>query len=382
MVFDLSLEPHQQELQRTAHGLFAERCPRTTIRDVEAGGSGHIPELWQEMAELGWLGLAMPSAYGGSDGGFLDLYVLYEEMGRFMVPGPHLDTVALAGELLLSVGTEEQKSRILADIAGGRCIVSLASFEASGVFDPSGIATTATSTGGGYVISGQKLLVGFAELANLFLVTARGGGSGADGVTLLLVEADAAGISVERLDNIAGVPLYAVGFDGVEVPASLVVGEAGAGWPALSAAATKAALLQTSAIVGAAREVLDMTNQYAKDREQFGTPIGRHQAVQYMVSDILIALHTLDVLGKQAAFRVGTGRSFDREAAMAIAHGKRAAAHLHRQAHEVHAGIGFMQEYDLQLFSRRSKFWENNLGDARALRRAAARGDRRRERRS
>jgi 3-oxocholest-4-en-26-oyl-CoA dehydrogenase beta subunit len=137
------------------------------------------------------------------------------------------------------------------------------------------------------------------------------------------------------------------------------------GWAPLSAATTKAAVLQTAGIVGAARAVLDMTNQYAKDREQFGSPIGRYQAVQYMVSDILFDLHRADLLAKQAAFRIAAGKSYEREAAIAIAFGKKAAAHLHRQAPEVHAGVAFIVEHDLTLYSRRAKFWENNLGDAR-----------------
>jgi alkylation response protein AidB-like acyl-CoA dehydrogenase len=127
----------------------------------------------------------------------------------------------------------------------------------------------------------------------------------------------------------------------------------------------KAAVLQTATVVGSARTVLDMTNQYAKDREQFGNPIGRYQAVQYLVSDILIDMHRADLLATQAAFRIDAGLPYEREAAIAIAFGKRAAAHLHRQAHEVHAGIAFILEHDLTLHSRRAKYWENNLGDAR-----------------
>ena len=137
----------------------------------------------------------------------------------------------------------------------------------------------------------------------------------------------------------------------------------------------KAAVLQTATIVGAARAVLDMTNQYAKDREQFGSAIGRYQAVQYLVSDILIDLHRADLLAKQAAFRIDAGRPWLREAAIAVAFGKRAAAHLHRQAHEVHAGVAFIVEHDLTLYSRRSKFWENNLGDARHYQELAGRRD-------
>ena len=364
MAIDISLEPHHVELQRSARGVFADRCPRTTVRELEGTLPGYQPDLWEEMAHLGWLGLTFPSAFGGGDGTFLDLYMLYEEMGRSLVPSPHLDTVGVAGSLILEVGTEEQKRQFLPEIAAGRCIVSVATIEPSGVFDPSGISATAVQEGGSFVLSGQKLLVGFAESADYYLVTARTAGTGRAGITLLLVEAGASGLSIERLPNIADLPLYAVSFDGVSVPQSGVLGEAGRGWGPFAECTTKAAVLQTASIVGAARVVLEMTNQYAKDRHQFGQPIGVHQAVQYMVSDVLIDMHTLDLLGIQAAYQISSGMPSERAAAMAVAHGKQQAAHFHRQAHEVHAGMGFMQEYDLQLFSRRSKYWEYNLGDA------------------
>jgi alkylation response protein AidB-like acyl-CoA dehydrogenase len=364
MAIDLSLEPHQLELQRAARGLFSARCPRSTVRELEGTVPGYQPDLWEEMAELGWLGLPYPSAYGGGEGSFIDLYVIYEEMGRALVPSPHLDTVALAGDLIMRVGTEEQKQKFLPDIAAGRCVISVATIEPSGVFDPSGIAMSATGKSGSLVLSGQKLLVAFTESADHYLVTARTGAAGRAGITVALVDAAAPGISVERLPNIAAIPLYGVAFDGVSVPEDAVVGEASRGWAAFAESATRAAVLQTSSIIGAARVVLEMTNQYAKDRQQFGSPIGSYQAVQYMVSDVLIDMHRLDMLGIQAAYRIAAEAAFEMEAAMAIAFGKRQAAHFHRQAHEVHAGIGFMQEYDLQLYSRRSKYWENNLGDA------------------
>ena len=154
------------------------------------------------------------------------------------------------------------------------------------------------------------------------------------------------------MPNIAGNALYAVTFDDVAASPDSLVGPLDGGWAALSAATTKAAVLQTATIVGAAQAVLAMTNQYAKDREQFGGPIGRYQAVQYLVSDILIDLHRADLLPKQAAFRIDAGKPYEREAAMAIAFGKQASAHLHRQAHEVHAGVAFIIEHDLTLYSR------------------------------
>ena len=216
------------------------------------------------------------------------------------------------------------------------------------------------------MIRGTKLLVPYARSADRFLCAVRTvHATGADDISLLLVDAGADGVVCDDIPNIAGHALCAVTFDEVSTPAEHLVGPQGGGWAPLSAATLKAAVLQTATIVGAARAVLDMTNQYAKDREQFGGPIGRYQAVQYLVTDILIDMHRADLLAKQAAFRIDAGKPFEREAALAVAFGKRAAAHLHRQAHEVHAGVAFILEHDLSLYSRRSKFWENHLGDAR-----------------
>lgn len=367
MGIDLNLDEHQLMLQRSAREFFAKRFPPEIVREIEDGVVGYSPDVWNEMASLGWLGITLPETYGGTGGRFLDLYPLYEEMGRVLVPSPHLDTVAVAGDVILSVGTDTQKEQVLPSIAKGSCIVSPALLEADGSFGPASVASSARRDGDTFVVNGTKLFVAYAPSAHYLLCLARTNGDAgdSDGVSLFLVEAGAPGITWEWMPNIAGGALYAVTFDDVAVPASSVVGDVDAGWDPLAVATTKAAVLQTASIVGAAQAVLEMTNQYAKDREQFGNPIGRYQAVQYMVSDILIDMHRADLLAKQAAFRIDAGKPFEREAAIAIAFGKRACAHLHRQAHEVHAGVAFIVEHDLTLYSRRAKYWENNLGDAR-----------------
>jgi len=366
VAIDLSLNEEQVLVQASANEFFRDRCPTSVVRDILDGTLGYSPDMWREMAGLGWLGITYPEAYGGTGGRFLDLYPIYEEMGRFLVPSPHLDTVVVAGETVLRAGTEAQKEELLPSIAAGDRIVSLAIHEPDGSFGPGGIGCSATPRGSDHVVTGTKLLVGYAPSASSFLcVTRTGGGSGPDGVSLFLLDAHASGVSWTALPNIAGNALYAVTFDDVSAPAESLVGELGNGWAPLSAAMTRGAVLQTATIVGAGRSVLEMTAEYAKDREQFGNPIGKYQAVQYMVTDVLIDLHRADLLARQAAFRIDAGKSYEREAAMAAAFGKQAAAHLHRQAHEVHAGVAFILEHDLTLFSRRSKFWENNLGDAR-----------------
>jgi alkylation response protein AidB-like acyl-CoA dehydrogenase len=366
MGIDLTLDRDQLLLQRTASELFAQRYPATVVREIEEGGVGYSPEGWREMADPGWLGITIPEVHGGSGGHFLDLYPIYEEMGRFLVPSPHLDTVAITSDVILRAGSDAQRRSVLPAIANGTCIVSVAILEHDGSFGPDAIACSARRRGNDFVVNGTKLLVAHATSADSLLCAVRtGGDTGADGVSLLLVDADADGIIYDPIPNIAGNALYAVSFADVAIPATSLVGELHGGWAPLSQATMKAAVLQTATVVGSARTVLDMTNQYAKDREQFGNPIGRYQAVQYLVSDILIDTHRADLLATQAAFRIDAGLPYEREAAIAIAFGKRAAAHLHRQAHEVHAGIAFILEHDLTLYSRRAKYWENNLGDAR-----------------
>jgi alkylation response protein AidB-like acyl-CoA dehydrogenase len=362
VAIDLSFDEHQLMLQQSAGEFFRRKYPSETIRAVEAGDLGYAPEDWAEMARLGWLGITIPEQYGGGGGRFLDLYPLSVEMGRHLAPSPYLDTVGLAVELLLAVGTDAQRESLLLRMAQGDCIVIPAILEPDGALGPDSIVSTATRRDGDYVVDGTKVLVPFAGVADLFVCPVRIAGGD---VSLLLVDAHTDGISIEPLRNIAGHALSVVRFDGVGTPARHLLGTEGRGWAPLRDAVLKAAVLQTASIVGAAQAVLAMTNQYAKDRVQFGHPIGQYQAVQYLVTDILVDLHRADLLARQAAFRIDAGKPFAREAAIAVAFGKRASAHLHRQAHEVHAGVAFIDEHDLQLYSRRSKFWENHLGDAR-----------------
>jgi 3-oxocholest-4-en-26-oyl-CoA dehydrogenase beta subunit len=360
MAIDFRFASDQDHLRDSVRQYFQRRCPTTVVRDLEESETGYDRAMWQEMADLGWLGMTVPDAYGGGGSGFLTLIPLYEEMGRAVVPSPHLDTTT-AVDMLLAAGTDAQRDELLPAIVRGECVVSLALVEADGGLGPESITLHAAKQGDGWVLDGTKLLVAFAASTDRLLCSARTD----EGVTLFLLDPDVEGVSLTPMPNISGIPLSAVELTSVSVPGTAVVGPVGRGWPILSRAIAKGAVLQAATIVGAAEAVLEMTNKYAKDREQFGNPIGRYQAVQYMVSDVLIDMHRADLLTRQAAFRIDAGRPFEREAAIAAVFAKQASAHLHRQAHEVHAGVAFIVEHDLQLYSRRAKHWETALGDAR-----------------
>ena len=367
MAISMTLNEQQQQVQDTAHEFFARHSPLSLARQYDNADAPFPRELWLRMAELGWLGMCFPAEYDGLDCDLLDMFGLYVEMGRYLVPSPHLETVGLAGSLIADQGSASQKARLLPSIARGEAIVSCAIMEPDGVFGPKGVSLAAAPRGDGYVLSGAKVLVPYANAADWLVVAARTVAAPGDaaGVTLFLIDAHASGVVIERTPNIGGFPLCAVTFADVTVGPADILGQAGQGWKPLDAAMMRAAVLQSAMVIGAGEAVLEMTADYVKNRVQFGEPIGKHQAVQYLVTNVAMHSYNTRVLTLQAGWRIDSGRSFLREAALAKAAASKAAFEMTFSAHEAHAGIGFMNDYDLQLYTRRCKHWEYHLGDAR-----------------
>ncbi len=363
-MIDFDFEQQQDLIAQTAREFFAAQMPRTRVRQLEETELGYSPELWAAMAGLDWVGLTFPERLGGAGGSLADLFVIYIEMGRALATTPHLSTAVIAGETLLSAGNDAQQQRLLPAIARGECLVAPALIEADGAHGAGAVELQARPDGAGFRLDGSKILVPYADHAAELLVSARTG-DGPDGVTLFLLEPGAAGVSIERLPNIGAYPLFAVTLDGARAGADAIVGERDRGAAALGPVLDRASLLQCAEIIGGGEAVLEIAVQYALDREQFGQPIGRFQAVQYLCSDIAIDVHLCTLLARQAAWLIDSGRPYARQLAIANARARAAAQHMVRQAHEVQAGHGFMLENDLQLFTRRAKHWEFNLGDAR-----------------
>jgi|KBSSwiStaDraftv2_1062776.scaffolds.fasta_scaffold138106_2 3-oxocholest-4-en-26-oyl-CoA dehydrogenase beta subunit len=363
MAIDLTFNEEQQLIQNTAREFFAKRCPPDLARKYENSEDEFPREIWREMADLGWLGMNFPAEYDGLECSFLDMYGLYVEMGRTVAPTPHLEAVALGGALVARLGSDAQKRALLPKIAAGEALATLAFLEPDGLYGPEGVTLAATGAGSAYKLSGVKVLVPYVRSAERLVVAARTSGTSAEaGVSLFLVDPNGAGVSVERTANTGGYPLYAVSFDGA---AGEPLGPVDAAWDALHEVMMQAAVLQSAMVVGAGERVLDISVGYAKDRVQFGVPIGKHQAVQYLCTDIAIQGQVTRLLALHAAWKIDSGQPFIREAALAKAQASKAAAAMTFAAHEVHAGIGFMKDYDLQLYTLRGKHWEFNLGDQR-----------------
>ncbi|MDB5445710.1 MAG: acyl-CoA dehydrogenase protein [Phenylobacterium sp.] len=361
MAIDLNFDEQQEMVRDTARQFFAQHSPIAVVRRHRNGEDEFPQDLWRRMAELGWLAMGLPEAHGGFESSFLDSFALAQELGRSLAPVPYLETW-IGAQLVAELGSEAQKAALLPPLAEGQLILTPAVMEADGLYGPEGVTLVARPDGGGFVLDGAKTLVAYAGSAARLIVAAR---TAADGITLFLVDPKSPGVSLERTPNTAGLPLYAVVFKGAKAGPDDVLGPVGGGWPALNETQMKAAVLQSAMVQGAGERILDFTIDYARTRVQFGEQIGKHQAVQYLITDIAIHAHNTGLLALQAAWRIAEGQPFLRQAAFAKAAAGRAAHAMTFASHEVHAGIGFMEDYDLQLFTRRGKHWEFNLGDPR-----------------
>ena len=361
---DLDFNEQQQMLKASAREFFERECPTTFVRECEESEEGYSPELWRKMAELGWLGMILPEQYGGLGGTLTDLAVLFEEMGRFVVPSPFLNTAVLGGIPVLEAGTSEQKQAILPKIAAGELIMTMALTEATGQYTADGVDMQATRDGNDFIVNGTKLFIEDAHIANHLLCVVRTdqGTARENGITLLLVDSTSPGITMNPLYTTALDKQFEVTFTNVRVPGGNLLGELGEGWPVVQSTLQKAIAMQCAESVGGAERVLEMTVNYVNNRIQFGRPIGTFQAVQHTCADMVIDIDNARLATYEAIYRLDAGLPAEKEVAMAKAWTSPAYKRVAQEAHQLHGGIGYMLEYDLQLWSKRATAMELKFG--------------------
>ena len=372
---DLSFSEMQEMIKRTAREFFEHECPNEVVRQAEQNERGYPPELWQKMAQQGWMNMILPAQYGGSDASFLDLCVLYEEMGRAMVPGPFLD-VALSEYLLLELGSDTQKQQYLPHLGSGNLIMTVAYTEPSASYEPGAIHLTATQDGDSYVLNGTKLFVSNAHIADQLLVVARTREAinKEEGLTVFLVDPKSAGLTNTLLQTIASDRQCELIFNKVRVPASNMVGPLDGAWQGLRKHLDKGKVLTCVWSVGGSEYVLEITVDYAKTRVQFGRPIGTFQAISHKCADIAIDTDGMRYVTYHAAWRLSEGLPADQEIAVAKAWTADAFRRVTALGHQVHGGVGFMMEFDMQMYFRRAKAAEVAFGDADHHRELVAQG--------
>ncbi len=363
---DLDWNETQELLRKTARGFFARECPPARVKEIEKTEAGYAPELWSRMAGLGWLGLAVPEAYGGSGGTFMDVAALAEEMGRAAFPSPYLSTVALCSHLVMSGGTEAQKQRLLPAIAQGRRVLALALTEEDASYRPEYVLLRAVRSGGGYVLNGAKLFVLDGNVADELLVVARtrAATSPGDGLSVFLVEAQAPGVKRIRLQSFGGEAQAEVQLRDVRVTKDALLGELHKGWPLAGQGLQRASIALCAQMAGGAQQALELAVDYAKKRVQFGRPIGSFQAIQHKCADMVTDVDILRYLTYYAAWKISDGLPAALEVAQAKAWASDAYRRVAREAHQIFAGIAFVDNHDLQLYFRRAKAGEVLFGDA------------------
>ena len=360
---DLGLNEAQQMLKNSAQEFLEAECSKDYVREMEEDERGYTPELWQKLAEQGWLGLIIPEKYGGVELEYQDLIVLLEEMGRYMLPGPYFSTVVMGGMTITDAATEEQKEEYLPRIAEGQIIVTLAINEPSGRWDAAGIELKASEKDDKWVLNGTKLFVPNAHVSDYVVVAARTG-EGTNDISLFIVSTQAKGVEETLLQTIASDRQSEVVFNNVEVSSSDLLGEKNAGWSTIEKVLQWGAIGKCAEMTGGGQEVLDMTVEYAKQRTQFGRPIGTFQAIQHHCANMATDVEGSKFITYQAAWRLSEGLPADREVAMAKAWVSEAYRRVCALGHQSHGAIGFTKEHNMQLYSRRAKAAELAFGDA------------------
>ena len=351
----------QEFLRTTAREFLAKESPMTAVRALMDDPRGYTPDVWAKMAELGWLGLLLPEEYGGAELSVVDLIVVAEELGRALTPSPFFAN--LQGSLaVLHGGTDAQRKEILPEVAAGRRVLSFAITEESGTENADEIATRATRSGSSWTLAGTKLFVPDGQSADAIVVAARSGAAGEGGISLFVVERGAPGLSITPLRSMDQTRRIAeVRFDGT--PAQLL-GREGSGWETWQTVRRHALVYLSAEALGGAQKVLEDSVKYAKERIQFGKPIGVNQAIKHKCADMLIEVESSKSITYYAAWAVAE-KTAEAELAASMAKAYTSDAYRHASAEniQIHGGVGFTWEYDCHLYFKRAKAIEVTYGD-------------------
>ena len=363
---DLGLSEEQEMLKELARDFLQKECPKRLVRQLDESDEGYSSELWHKMAELGWMGLVFPEKYGGSERNFLDLTILLEEMGYNIVPGPFFSTVVLGGLTVLTAGSKEQKMEFLPKIASGEMILSLALTEPTASYDAASVKTKAIARNGEYVINGIKLFVLNANVADYILCVARTkqAKNPENGITLFLVDAKSPGVKCNLLKTLARDKQCEVVFDNVTVPKKNIMGKPDEGWPIVKDVLEKATVAKCAEMVGGAQAALDMAVNYAKERVQFGRPIGSFQAIQHHCANMVTDVSGSRFITYKAAWKVSEGLPATMDVAIAKTWTGEAYGRVTLLAHQIFGAIGFTMDHDIHLYYRQAKAAEIIFGDA------------------
>ena len=362
---DTTLTEEETMVRESARRFLDANCPTSLVRQMEKDSTGFPPALWAQAVDLGWSGMCLPEAYGGAELPLVYLGLVLEELGRAVAPLPLLST-SIAALAIADFGSDAIKSAILPGVAAGETLLSWAVSEHDPRFRLASIKMTAREDGDSFVLNGAKLFVenfGSSKHCLVAVRTASATTEGA-GLSLLLVDTDSASLTETPLVTLAKDKMSAVTFDNVRVPKANLVGALNEAGPAIERMLERGAALLCAQMLGATRKDMEMAVEWAKYRKAFGQPIGAFQSIQHMCADMLIWIDGGGLLTYEALWRMDQGLPATVESSQAKAFCNEKCEAVVRQCQIIHGGIGFMMEFDLQLWYRRVCAWTMRLGTA------------------
>lgn len=352
-----------------------DKSTGAAVKEMICSEEGYARNIWKEIAELGWLGYVYDEKYGGSSGSFLNLFIIFEQMGKYLLPSPFFPSCVLSGFLITEAGSDQMKSAWLPGVIRGEAVLTTALLDEEGNCDCDDPLLKAKETKEGrYAIDGVRILVPYVNIASDIIVCANVSGSpdGANGPTLFMVNKQSPGVQATLLNTMTEAKKYAVTFNHVECTRENVIGEFGKGSFYINKILPCAIALRCGEMLGGLERVCDMTVAYMKEREQFGGPLGRLEVVQHYCADLATYLETARLLAYQAAANLSAGRPGLQEVYMAKAWLSDCYKNATWIAHQLHGAVGFAAEHDLHLYYRHAKELELEFGDSTVFRQKVA----------
>ena len=359
----LVLNEDQNMLKDSAKNFCADNAPITQLRRLrdEKDEKGFDQDTWRQMVELGWAGITVPEDFGGLGFGYMGLGVVMEECGRTLTASPLFSTAVLGSSAIINGGTQEQKIQLLGQVVSGELLLALA-LEETPHHNPYGVSAMVEQTDAGYKVTGSKKFVLDGHIADKLVVAARSSGKSGDreGLTILLVDREAVGVSVTRTIMADSRNAANIELDGAE---GVILGEEGKGADVLDKVLDTGRILLAAEMLGGIQECFERTVEYLKTREQFGVPIGSVQALKHRAAQmfcevelsksvVLEALSALDEDSDQVAELASVAKTRLNDTYNLVS----------SEGVQMHGGIGMTDEYEIGFFMKRSRVCEHTLG--------------------
>lgn len=363
---DFSYTEEQTLLRNSVSKFLADRYDFETFKKISRSDAGWSKENWQQFAELGLMAAPLPEEFGGLGGGPVDTMIVMEEFGKALVVEPFASTVVIGGGFVKHGGSQAMREEWLGKIAGGETVMAFAFAEPQGRYNYADLMTTAKKNGSSYTLNGQKAVVLGAPHADTLVVTARTAGSqrDSDGVTVFLVDKNAAGVACRDYPTIDGLRASEITFENVEVPGAGVIGEVDNGLGLIERVTDEAIAAHASEAVGAMKALLEATVEYSKTRKQFGVPIGKFQVLQHRMVDMFMNMEQTASITLMVTLKLDESDAERKKAASAakVQLGK-AGRFVGQQAVQIHGGMGMTDELNVGHYFKRLTMLDTLYGN-------------------